>query len=69
MWFGLGSILSHLPEQLTEAVMKLSRAPGITVMQVSPVHSGICEDPEAEADRLFERLVGGAGQASDPSPM
>jgi hypothetical protein len=24
---------------------------------MSPVHSGICDDPEREADRLFERLV------------
>ncbi len=34
-------------------------APRSTVIQLSPVHSGICEDPEAEADRLFARLVGG----------
>ena len=32
-------------------------APRSTVIQLSPVHSGICDDPEAEADRLFERLV------------
>lgn len=34
-------------------------APRSTVIQLSPVHSGICDDPEAEADRLFDRLVGG----------
>ena len=34
-------------------------APRSTVIQLSPVHSGICDDPEQEADRLFQRLVGG----------
>ena len=32
-------------------------APRSTVIQVSPVHSGLCDDPSAEADRLFARLV------------
>ncbi len=32
-------------------------APRSTVIQISPVHSGLCDDPTAEADRLFERLV------------
>ncbi len=32
-------------------------APRSTVIQVSPVHSGLCDDPAVEADRLFERLV------------
>ena len=32
-------------------------APRSTVIQLSPVHSGICDDPEREADRLFARLV------------
>ena len=32
-------------------------APRSTVVQLSPVHSGICDDPEVEADRLFVRLV------------
>jgi len=32
-------------------------APRSTVIQLSPVHSGICDDPEVEADRLFTRLV------------
>ncbi len=35
-------------------------APRSTVIQLSPVHSGICDDPASEADRLFARLVGGA---------
>ena len=32
-------------------------APRSTVIQLSAVHSGICDDPAAEADRLFRRLV------------
>jgi hypothetical protein len=32
-------------------------APASTVIQPSPVHTGICEDPAAELDRLFEQLV------------
>jgi hypothetical protein len=32
-------------------------APRSTVIQLSPVHSGICDDPAAEADRLFARFV------------
>ncbi len=32
-------------------------SPRSTVIQVSPVHSGLCDDPSAEADRLFGRLV------------
>ena len=35
-------------------------APRSTVIQLSPVHSGICDDPETEIERLFERLVGDA---------
>jgi hypothetical protein len=32
-------------------------APSSTVIQPSEVHSGLCDDPEGELDRLFERLV------------
>jgi hypothetical protein len=32
-------------------------APRSTVIQVSPVHTGLCEDPEATIDELFRRLV------------
>ena len=28
-----------------------------TVIQPSEVHTGLCDDPEGELDRLFERLV------------
>jgi hypothetical protein len=33
-------------------------APSSTVIQPSEVHSGLCEDPAAELDHLFETLVG-----------
>jgi pyridoxamine 5'-phosphate oxidase len=36
-------------------------APSSTVVQPSPVHTGLCEDPVGELDRLFERLVGPVG--------
>jgi hypothetical protein len=32
-------------------------APRSTIIQVSPVHSGLCENPEAELEQLFHRLV------------
>ena len=32
-------------------------APSSTVIQPSEVHTGICDDPDAELDHLFERLV------------
>ena len=32
-------------------------APRSTIIQVSAVHSGLCEDPAAALERLFERLV------------
>ncbi len=32
-------------------------APRSTIIQVSPVHSGLCDDPEEELKRLFECLV------------
>ncbi len=32
-------------------------APRSTIIQVSPVHSGMCESPEATLDELFQRLV------------
>jgi len=32
-------------------------APSSTVIQASEVHTGLCEDPAAELDHLFERLV------------
>ena len=32
-------------------------APSSTVVQPGPVHTGLCEDPAAELDELFARLV------------
>jgi hypothetical protein len=32
-------------------------APRSTIIQVSPVHSGICEQPAEKVDWLFEKLV------------
>ncbi|HSD80617.1 MAG TPA: DUF3037 domain-containing protein [Solirubrobacteraceae bacterium] len=32
-------------------------APSSTVVQPSPVHTGLCRDPEGELERLFARLV------------
>jgi hypothetical protein len=32
-------------------------APRSTIIQVSPVHSGLCEAPEDVLDRLFEQFV------------
>jgi hypothetical protein len=32
-------------------------SPRSTMIQVSPVHTGICGDPQQSLDRLFERLT------------
>ena len=32
-------------------------APSSTVLQASPVHTGLCEDPAEMLDRLFKALV------------
>lgn len=32
-------------------------SPRSTVVQVSPVHSGLCDDPQAALDDLYQRLV------------
>ncbi len=32
-------------------------APRSTILQVSPVHSGLCEDPQSTLDQLFRQLV------------
>jgi hypothetical protein len=32
-------------------------APSSTVVQASPVHTGVTKDPAAQLERLFERLV------------
>jgi len=32
-------------------------APRSTIVQISPVHCGLCTDPQAALDSLFEKLV------------
>ena len=32
-------------------------APSSTIIQTSPVHTGLCEDPEETLERLMEKLV------------
>jgi pimeloyl-ACP methyl ester carboxylesterase len=39
-------------------------APSSTVIQTSSVHSGLCDEPEAVLDRLFDQLVAVAGAES-----
>jgi hypothetical protein len=36
-------------------------SPRSTVVQVSPVHAGLCDDPATELQHLFERMVRVAG--------
>jgi hypothetical protein len=36
-------------------------APSSTIVQTSPVHTGLTDDPEAELTRLFTRLVARGG--------
>jgi hypothetical protein len=36
-------------------------APSSTSIQPSPVHTGICDDPQAMLDRLFAELVAPLG--------
>jgi hypothetical protein len=36
-------------------------APSSTVIQPSPVHTGLCDDPQAMLDRLFAELVAPLG--------
>lgn len=32
-------------------------SPRSTVIQISPVHSGLCDDPQAMLDQLFEKMA------------
>jgi hypothetical protein len=43
-------------------------APRSTVIQVSPVHAGMCEDPDVVLDDLFQKLVPISTIDRDPSP-
>jgi pyridoxamine 5'-phosphate oxidase len=44
-------------------------APSSTVVQPSPVHTGLCDDPAAELEHLFARLVGPVGAAQELAAM
>jgi pyridoxamine 5'-phosphate oxidase len=44
-------------------------APSSTVVQPSPVHTGLCGDPADELERLFDRLVGPIGAAETLATM
>ena len=60
---GLGRVADGDPEAGAIAGMPRSdrfgwlSAPSNTVVQPSPVHTGVCDDPVAELDRLVARLV------------
>ena len=43
-------------------------APRSTIVQVSPVHAGLCDDPLRALDRLFERMVRVAQPVHSPAP-
>ena len=40
-------------------------APASTIIQPSPVHTGLCDDPATELDHLIETLVDGPGARPD----
>lgn len=42
-------------------------APRSTIIQVSPVHTGLCEVPEQALDEIFERMV--RRDSGDPKPF
>jgi hypothetical protein len=46
-----------LAEQPLAARFHWLVAPRSTIIQTSPVHSGLCEDPQAALDRLFDGMV------------
>ena len=36
-------------------------APSSTIVQPGPIHTGLCDNPSADLNRLFTRLVSGGG--------
>ena len=60
---GLARIAAGEPDAGPIALLPQSQrfhwlvAPASTVVQPSPVHTGLCEDPAATLDQLFARLV------------
>jgi hypothetical protein len=51
-----GGAIAHLPQ--SERFGWLTAASS-TIVQPSPIHTGLCADPQAVLDRLFARLVAG----------
>jgi len=43
-------------------------APRSTIIQTSPVHSGLCENPESTLEHLLETMVLSAKASSQPLP-
>lgn len=43
-------------------------SPRSTMIQVSPVHSGLCDSPESMLEDLFRKLVESPAVANAPSP-
>ena len=55
---GPKALIAELMADLDQAErFRWLAAPRSTVIQVSPVHTGLCDDPRAALDDLFERLV------------
>jgi hypothetical protein len=50
-----GGAIAHMPQ--SERFGWLT-ATSSTIVQPSPIHTGLCDDPRAMLDRLFTRLVG-----------
>jgi hypothetical protein len=56
---GLNAVLAVARRRGDDATRRFGwlTAPRSTVVQPGPVHTGLTSDPQAELDRLFERLV------------
>ncbi len=52
-----GPAAGELAELVQAERFRWLAAPRSTVIQVSPVHNGLCNDPQAALTDLFERLV------------
>jgi len=62
----------RLPRELLQRVVDLVPpewlvlAPASTMVQPSPVHTGLCTDPAATLDDLFDQLVAGTDHRDEP---
>ena len=56
---GLAAVVAMAERSGDDATRRFGwlTAPRSTVVQPGPVHTGVTSDPQAELDRLFERLV------------